>query len=104
MTRSRYPVHSLDTIKARLAAVRATGLPRRHLAAGFPGGPAGTLCAIAKGREPHKGTIRAALGLPVLAPAPVCIYCGVPHTTKRCTAKQVGKPRKPSAKKIIMAA
>jgi len=55
------------------------------------------------GYEPKTGKIRLALGLPAMAPAPVCIYCGVPHTTKRCTAKQGGKPRK-NTKKIIMAA
>jgi hypothetical protein len=28
----------------------------------------------------------AKLGVPVLEPAPVCVKCGVVHTTKRCTA------------------
>lgn len=54
--------------------------------------------------EPRDNGIRSKLGLPVMAPVPVCIHCGVPHVTKRCTAKQAGKPRKPSAKAVIMAA
>ena len=33
----------------------------------FDGIPAGTLCAVAKGRDPKKASIRAALGLPPLA-------------------------------------
>ena len=37
------------------------------------------------GYEPKMPHIRFALGLPALAPAPVCIKCGQVHTTKRCT-------------------
>lgn len=36
-------------------------------------------------RDPH---IRARLGLPAYAPAPVCVKCGNVHVTKRCTRKQ----------------
>ena len=35
--------------------------------------------------EPKSLHIRLALGLPALAPAPVCVKCGQVHTTKRCT-------------------
>jgi len=31
----------------------------------YPAVPAGTLCAVAKGREPRKSSVRIALGLPV---------------------------------------
>ena len=44
--------------------------------------------------EPQKSSIRAALGLPVLAPAHVCPACGVVHVAKRCPAtRKPGKPR-----------
>jgi hypothetical protein len=48
--------------------------------------PAGTLCAIAKGREPKKAEHRLALGLPVLAPASICPACKVVHVG-RCKAQ-----------------
>lgn len=73
------PVQTLDTLKADLLARRATGMPWRRIAADFPGVPAGTLCAIAKGREPKGARIRRALGLPAMQPAPVCPRCGVVH-------------------------
>lgn len=38
------------------------------------------MCAVAKGREPKKAAVRHALGLPALAPAPVCPVHGVVHT------------------------
>lgn len=37
------------------------------------------------GYEPKEPHIRLKLGLPALAPAPVCVKCGQVHTTKRCT-------------------
>jgi len=46
--------------------------------------PAGTLCAIAKG-YPVPKRWRQKLGLPLLAPAPVCLKCGQVHVTKRWT-------------------
>lgn len=76
-------VQSLDALRRVLLARRAEQhppTPWRVLAADYPGVPAGTLCAIAKGREPRKASIRAALGLPVLIPAPACFVCGVVHT------------------------
>jgi len=51
------------------------------------------LCAIAKGREPVDPVVRLKLGLPALAPAPVCVKCGEVHTTRRCTKNLTGKPR-----------
>lgn len=79
-----YRVQTLDILKARLAAMRGAGLTWRKIATEFDGVPAGTLCAISKGREPRGADIRAALGLPVLLPAPACV-CGQVHIrTGRC--------------------
>lgn len=58
----------------------------RQIAAHFDGVPAGTLCAIAKGRDPKSPAIRAALGLPAYASAPVCPVHGVVHQG-RCPRK-----------------
>ena len=38
--------------------------------------------------RPKSPAIRAALGLPILAPAPVCPSCGVVHVAARCPAKR----------------
>lgn len=77
-------VQPLDILKARLETLRATGQTWRQIATEFPGVPAGTLCAISKGREPKVAHIRAALGLPVLLPAPAC-QCGEVHVRRgRC--------------------
>ena len=73
-------VRNLDTLKADLRARRATGKTWREIAREFDGIPAGTLCAIAKGYEPKKPSMRRALGLPAMQPAPVCPRCGVVHT------------------------
>lgn len=75
-------VQSLDTLRRVLLERRDAQhppTPWREIARSYPGVPAGTLCAIAKGREPHKASVRAALGLPVLAAAPVCPVHGVVH-------------------------
>lgn len=78
------PVQTLDKLKARLDALHGTGLTWRQIATKFDGVPAGTLCAISKGREPRKASVRAALGLPVLLPAPACA-CGEVHVRRgRC--------------------
>lgn len=73
------PVQTLDKLRARLIAARATEMPWRKIAEFFPGVPAGTLCAIAKGRDPKSPAIRAALGLPAYASALVCPVHGVVH-------------------------
>jgi len=39
-----------------------------------------------KGYEPKNWNIRERLGLPLLAPAPVCLKCGQVHVTKKCMA------------------
>src|SRR3990167_8076495 len=44
----------------------------------------GAIQRVLAGKEPHSAHIRAALGLPALAPAPVCPVHGVVHQSKRC--------------------
>lgn len=49
--------------------------------------PAGTLQAIANGREPHNPIYRRVLGLPPLNKlAPACPACGEVHVSRRCPA------------------
>ena len=92
-SKSTMHVQSLDTvIRALLQLNTVGGMAWRDIAKmdAYKGIPAGTLCAIAKGREPKNPHYREILRLPVLAPAPVCAKCGAVHVTKRCTAN--GKP------------
>lgn len=39
---------------------------------------------VNEGYEPKEAEIRIVLGLPALAMAPVCPYCGVVHVSRRC--------------------
>ena len=94
-------VQRLDTLRRDLEAQRAAGIPKRgkltpwrEIAKSYPGVPPGTLCAVGKGREPHKPSIRAALGLPVTVPVAVCSLHGIVHE-KRCPGAEP-KPRKPA--------
>jgi hypothetical protein len=83
-------VQSLDIVREHLVSIRGTNMtPWREIAQmpEYQGIPAGTLCAIAKGREPKCAKVRKILGLPILAPAPVCPTCGIPHT-KRCPVRK----------------
>lgn len=84
------PKLSVDTPKARIARLRSSGKKWREIGIEFPDVPLGTLCRIYKDSryEPKRPDIRAALGLPCYAPAPVCVKCGIVHVTKRCTAKR----------------
>ena len=87
--KSTMPVQSLDNLSGTLQALKAIhGTTWRDIAQieQYQGIPAGTLCAIAKGRNPKNPHYREILRLPVLALAPVCLQCGEVHTTKRCTA------------------
>lgn len=84
--RSQLPVQTLDKLQARLIAARATGMTWRDIAAHFQPVPAGTLCAIAKGRDPKSPAIRAALGLPAYQAAEVCPVHHIVHTG-RCPRK-----------------
>jgi len=90
-------VQPLDALRRDLLAARALNdppTPWRVLALSYPGVPAGTLCAIAKGREPKAPAIRAALGLPVLIPAPACA-CGEVHV-RRGRCPNAPKPQPPA--------
>ncbi len=86
------PVQQLDALRRDLARKH----DRQHLSwreiarRYFPAVPPGTLCAVAKGREPKKIAVRLALGLPAVADAPVCPDCGQVHVAETCTAS---KPR-----------
>lgn len=45
--------------------------------------------------EPHRASIRAALGLPAMIPTAPCQACSVVHVAKRCpAARKPGKPRR----------
>jgi len=80
-------VQPLDALRRDLLARRAQNnppTPWRALAADYPGVPAGTLCAISKGREPRKACVRRALGLPVLVAVPACPTCGGAHKFRPC--------------------
>src|SRR3972149_7987394 len=92
-------VQRLDAIRRDLRRERRKGIkesgkptPWRILAQSYPGVPPGTLCAIAKGRTPQKTSIRAALGLPVTAPAPVCPPCGNVPLARRCPTCRKAHP------------
>lgn len=86
-SRPKGSVQTLDTLRSRLTSARATGMTWRQIAAHFDGVPAGTLCAIAKGRDPKSPAIRSALGLPAYASAPVCPVHGVVHAG-RCPRRK----------------
>ena len=93
--RQKHSVQSLDMARNELRGIYAEYKSWRRVAIEYGSKiPAGTLCAIAKGREPKKAIHRAALGLPALAPAPVCLKCGAVHVTKRCTSSGDKPPRR----------
>jgi hypothetical protein len=85
MMTEKLSVQRLDTLRGDLLRKNKGGIGWRDLAANFPGVPPSTLCAFAHGREPKKASVRAALGLPVLALALVCPRCGVVHL-RQCRA------------------
>lgn len=60
----------------------------------FGGIPAGTLCAIAKGRVPKKHAVRAALGLPIEA-----VQLAEPRECD-CGCRTVFLPRVPNQKRM----
>jgi hypothetical protein len=88
-------VQSLDTVIRALVRLNSVDcLSWRKIASReeYLGIAAGTLCEIAKGREPKDAHVRAQLHLPALIPAPACVKCGEVHTTKACTKDR--QPRK----------
>src|SRR3989337_516310 len=85
--RARNVVRNTDIVSKALRTLKGTtGLAWRKIALldDYSPIPAGTLCAIAKG-YPVPKRWRQRLGLPLLAPAPVCLKCGQVHVTKRRT-------------------
>lgn len=94
-------VQLLDALQRDLLAARAENTPPtpwRALVARWPGVPAGTLCAISKGREPKSAAVRRALGLPVLLPAVACT-CGEVHLRKGRCPNAPKRPRQPGLSK-----
>jgi len=92
MTKKATPgVQSLDMVQEELNRLHLVEhLSWRKIASlePFLGIPAGTLCAIAKGREPRDSEHRRILKMPALELAPVCRKCGQVHVTKRCTIRK----------------
>src|SRR3990167_8955741 len=54
-----------------------------------------TIQLIIAGKEPQNAAIRDTLGLPILAPAPICPACGVAHVRPGPASRKPGKPRLP---------
>jgi hypothetical protein len=95
-------VQDLDAIVTRLNHLHdSQSLSWRKISARseYQGIPAGTLCAIAKGREPKKIKHRKILGLPVVyVPALPCDDCGEVHIVGWCTEETPAvKGRTPQA-------
>ncbi|MCJ7831381.1 MAG: hypothetical protein MUP86_02530 [Dehalococcoidia bacterium] len=92
-------VQTLDAIRDELNARHSPDMPWRALSPLYGGVPAGTLCAIAKGRNPKKHAIRAALGLPIeavqLVEARACdCGCGTAFYPRTWNQKRMpGHPR-----------
>lgn len=77
---------TFDVLQARIKKAYQKEKNWRRVAQQF-GINEGTAWDIAHGYEPKTPELRRKLGLPSLAPAPVCTRCGDVHVTKRCTAK-----------------
>lgn len=92
-------VQRLYTVWQRLHALRGASMSWRAIAPEFAGVPAATLCAIYKhGREPKKPAVRAALGLPTYAPAPVCPVHGIVHL-QACPVAEAAPAARPKIKR-----
>jgi len=76
-------LQTLETVKARLCDERCS-LGSWEAVASKNGVSVGTVCRVSSGYAPRKAHIRLALGLPALAPAPVCPRHRVVHQSKRC--------------------
>jgi len=85
---------TIETLRNRIKLAYATRHNWRAVAAQY-GVSSGMAYRIAvNDYEPREAHIRHKLGLPALAPAPVCAKCGEVHVTKRCTSSG-DKPRRP---------
>jgi hypothetical protein len=104
--KQRNTVQQLDTVVTELNRLHDShALSWRKISAlpKYQGIPAGTLCAIAKGREPKKNKHRLILGLPPLGTAeictnPTCDGYGQPHTFD-CQTEQVKQKPQPRPKR-----
>lgn len=87
------PSATKDTPRSKITRLRDSGKKWREIGDVYPGVKLGTLARIYfdPGYEPRKPELRAALGLPCYAPAPVCPHCGNVPLAKRCPCKR--KPR-----------
>jgi hypothetical protein len=82
-------VVTYDTLKKRLNylhGIDKVSYRKIALLDEFYGVPAGTLCDMAKGKEPRSPHLRARLGLPALVSLPPCPKCGEVHLAKTCPA------------------
>ena len=83
-------VETFDNLQNRLEWLHGSKMTWRQIAGLFPGVSAGTLCDIAKGREPKGAVIRKALGLPPLvrvqAPAGIDVQPAslIVHSSRIC--------------------
>ena len=85
-------LQTLETVKARLNECYKGNMSWEKVAREF-GVSVGTAVRVARGYEPHKASVRAALGLPVLVTVPACGKCGVVHV--RVTCPPATKPSAP---------
>ena len=64
---------------ARVWALRGAKMSLRQIAREYPPCTHRDIARLLTGKEPHGAEKRRALGLPMLAPAPVCARCGLVH-------------------------
>lgn len=85
------PKSTKDTLRMKIARLRASGKKWREIGESYPGVKLGTLARIYldENYEPKTTRIRALLGLPCYSPALVCPVHGVVHQG------QCPKKRKP---------
>ena len=95
--RLKTPVQTLDTVQDHLYSLHKDYGSWRAVSIRFGCKiPAGTLCAVAGGREPKHPEHRKLLGLPAYGWAAVCPTCGEIHLRRTCP-----KTTKPRARRAI---
>ncbi len=82
-----------EDVTSILWGKKLRGMTLREISAEYPGTNYGDISRALKGEFPKAIDRRMSMGLITMLPAPVCVKCGVVHTTKGCTAN-----RKPSRK------